>query len=87
MDKEKQMNIKNPALNFIDNAKEDLGKEPHLRERRVVEGDTKSETFSRKLSLLVRPSVYLDLSYIAAKKGLSVNNLINRILEDYLTVP
>ena len=84
MSRRRQMNIKNPALNFIENAKEDLVKRPRLKEHVIEEKEPKRETLSRKLNLLVRPSMYLDLSYIAASKNISINNLVNRILENYI---
>ena len=42
------------------------------------------ERKSRRLNLLVRPSMYDSLSMIAARAESSVNDLINNILEDFV---
>lgn len=41
------------------------------------------EVKSKRLNLLLQPSVFEDLSKIAHMKQTSVNNLINSILRDY----
>ncbi len=41
----------------------------------------KPETKSKRLNLLVKPSVLKEATKIAAKYGISVNELINRLLE------
>jgi predicted HicB family RNase H-like nuclease len=84
MDKKKLMNIKNPALNFIEEASEELESSPDLKIKMIDEIEPKRETLSRKLNILIKPSMYLSLSYIATKKTISINNLVNRILDDYI---
>ena len=44
----------------------------------------KGERKSRRLNLLVRPSMYDSLSIIASQNESSVNDLINNILEDFV---
>ncbi len=41
----------------------------------------KPETRSKRLNLLVKPSVLKEVTKIAQKYGISVNELINRLLE------
>ena len=45
----------------------------------------KGERKTRRLNLLVRPSMYNSLSAIASQSESSVNDLINNVLEDFVT--
>ena len=45
----------------------------------------KEETKSKRLNLLLQPSVVVDMGKIAAMKRSSVNDLINAILKDFIT--
>ena len=58
----------NPAMQFISQTQE--------AERNMP------ETKSRRLQLLIRPSLHAKLRARAAKEGKSVNELINELLED-----
>ena len=83
-------NAENPALQFISTpdveaekreiTTDESGAAPSLR------GFTpkldKPETKSRRLQLLIKPSVYSAVKQIADASGLSVNEIINQILED-----
>ena len=80
-------NAENPALQFIstpdveaEERENESGAAPSLR------GFTpkldKPETKSRRLQLLIKPSVYSAVKQIADASGLSVNEIINQILED-----
>ena len=83
-------NAENPALQFISTpdveaeereiTADESGAAPSLR------GFTpkldKPETKSRRLQLLIKPSVYSAVKQIADASGLSVNEIINQILED-----
>lgn len=60
--------IKNEELN---NFLSDISKEK----------EEKRETKSKRLNLLVKPSTLNEISKIAQKYGISVNEFINRILE------
>ena len=85
-------NAENPALQFISTP--DV--ETEERESAHVESGTveapslrgftpkldKPETKSRRLQLLIKPSVYGAVKQIADESGLSVNEIINQILED-----
>ena len=51
---------------------------------RPLPAKPKGERKSRRLNLLVRPSMYDSLSMIAARAESSVNDLINNILEDFV---
>ena len=41
------------------------------------------ELKSRRLNLLLRPSVYSDIAKVATMERVSVNEIINRALEEY----
>lgn len=69
-----------PALAFITEPFEEADK------KRLLTSENKKknvETKSKRLNLLVKPSIYEDLEKIATMKQTSVNDLINRVLEDY----
>lgn len=50
---------------------------------RALPARPRGERKTRRLNLLVRPSMYEALAAIAAHKDSSVNDLINNILEDF----
>ena len=73
----------NPALQFISD---------HSEEKKQVETDVPMknnplyiETRSKRLNILIQPSIYLKIKGLAGEESISVNELIHRILEDYLT--
>ena len=79
-----------PAMTFIsgaqhtDNAHTDNTDNTHTDNTHTDNADTrKAETKSRRLNLLMFPSVAEDLEKIAVMKHTSLNNLINEILRDY----
>lgn len=47
----------------------------------VYAGAKKPEPRSKRLNLLIRPSDFEKISKIAARHGVSVNELINRLVE------
>lgn len=57
----------NPALSYISEGKP----------------EQEQELKSKRLNLLIRPSVYADIEKIAAMKRVSTNDLINTILDEY----
>lgn len=58
----------NPAMQFISQTQETASNAP--------------ETKSRRLQLLIRPSLHAKLKARAAKEGKSLNELINELLDD-----
>lgn len=83
-------NAENPALQFIS------APDVETEEREITADESgaalslrgftpkldKPETKSRRLQLLIKPSVYSAVKQIADASGLSVNEIINQILED-----
>jgi hypothetical protein len=45
--------------------------------------NTARETKSKRLNLLIFPSIHEDMGKIARVDGVSVNELINKVLDDY----
>lgn len=74
----------NPAMKFISQQPEELT-QPQAAE--APEGYKMNpayiETKSRRVQLLVQPSLHAKIKAIAAAKGCSVNDLIHHILEEY----
>ena len=85
-------NVDNPALRFISAAEETeerdiIPEQPApATSAASLKGFTpkteKAETKSRRLQLLIKPSVYDRVKQIAEQSDLSVNDLINQILEE-----
>ena len=85
-------NVDNPALRFISAAEEteerDIipAQQAPATSAASLKGFTpkteKVETKSRRLQLLIKPSVYDRVKQIAEQSDLSVNDLINQILEE-----
>ncbi len=65
----------NPALQFIS--------PPTHNTHNTQEAPSAEERKTKRLNLLLRPSVLADLTKIARMKETSVNDLINSIVEDY----
>lgn len=64
----------NPALSFITEPQTD---------RKEPERSRAGETKSKRLNLLIKPSIAKDIEKIATMKRVSTNELINTVLEDY----
>lgn len=65
------------ALSFITQSQDE-------RERLTVGTDaTADERKSKRLNLLIKPSTHKDMSKIATMQRVSLNELINSVLEDY----
>lgn len=87
-------NMVNPALQFMTVPDEDPGNGTGSQtEEKVIPEFTGSkrgrkpsneETKTKRLNLLMFPSVCEDISKIAAMKRSSVNDLINTILQQYI---
>jgi hypothetical protein len=52
---------------------------------KTASAKTKEETKSKRLNLLLQPSVVSDMEKIATMKRSSVNDLINTILKDFVS--
>ena len=63
----------NPALSFITESVTDP----------MFTGEQR-ETKSKRLNLLVKPSLYRNMEKIATMERISTNELINRVLESYV---
>ena len=75
-------NIDNPAFRFISEADAEpqaQSQTPPTTEKRV------KETKSKRLNLLVFPSVYKACKEESDRTGESVNEIINNILKKYFT--
>ena len=71
----------NPAMAFITDSKDYT----HNTDNTVNTHNTyKAETKSKRLNILLTPSLHSDLSKISKVQMTSVNNLINEILEEYI---
>lgn len=61
--------------------------EPELTESKIKVSDfvtiKEKETRSKRISALIRPSVYLKVQNKCKKMGLSVNDVINQLLEQF----
>lgn len=68
----KKLNIDNPALQFL--SQDQQPKQP-LKVVKVAESK------SKRVQLLIKPSLHSLLKDRAEREGTSVNNLINEILE------
>ena len=70
----------NPAMAFITDSKDYT----HNTDNTVNTHNTyKAETKSKRLNILLTPSLHADLTKIARVQGESLNNLINEVLKAY----
>jgi|GEM_PF-6637341 len=80
----------NPALNFIV-AADDLNGE-YVPTHVHADADTATHVYqykrperrSRRLQALVTPRAYTEAAKLAEKRGVSVNEIVNMALEDYV---
>lgn len=72
----KKLNIDNPALQFLTPTE----KQP----TEIIKPLNRAESKSKRLQLLIKPSLHSLLKDKAEQEGTSVNNLINEILEKEL---
>ncbi len=74
--------LNNPALQFISIPTEADSHTPVVTTATIIKQKSEStETKSRRLQLLMRPSLHIKLKNIAVSNGLSLNDLINATLE------
>lgn len=64
----------NPAMAFIT---------PNTDHAQHTQHAGRKETKSKRLNLLLPPSLHLNLAKIARVEGISLNELINNVLEKY----
>lgn len=84
----KSIQVENPALQFISTANEEAPVEEvkgaaEFKGLKRGRKPSTEETKTKRLNLLMLPSVCDDITKIAAMKRLSTNELINNILQDY----
>lgn len=87
----KKTNFKNPAEMFISSAQEE-DKTKTLDAEELIELSLKlprgyvikRESKTRRMQILVRPSLRDGVAKAAEEIGISVNDLMNRIMEEYL---
>ena len=74
----KQMEKKNPAMKFISSPQTEEAPPPEIKQR------ANREAKSRRLQLLLRPSLYEAIKEKAEAEGVSVNEEIGELLESAL---
>jgi len=81
----------NPALQFINTSTDE---NIHEEESQSIPGNVPMkrnplyiETKSRRIQLLIQPSLHSKLKKISEQKGTSLNNLIHTILENSTQKP
>ena len=81
-------NINNPALQFISDAEPLDVEQPPKKKPTTKKEPTapkRKETKSKRLNLLIYPSVYKACKKKADTTGESINEIINTILKEYFT--
>ena len=78
-------NFKNPAMQFISAADEEGQQETQQQEGVAIPKGYKlvKENKSERMQLLVRPATKEAIKKAAAAQGLSMNDLVNNILDEY----
>ena len=76
----------NPAMQFISVPQETSDKPQKITESQKAK-PIYPETRSKRLQLLLTPSLHDNLKKIAQSENRSLNDLINSILESYLNKP
>lgn len=76
----KEFNLENPASRFITQPNTD--NKQHTPNTDTAPNTADEETKSKRLNLLVKPSVYEQFKKVATMQQDSVNNLINNIMEN-----
>ncbi len=79
----KTKDFKNPALTFMSIGEEQIISQPKQGVP-MKPNPLYLETKSRRLQLLVKPSIYIKIKAIATAQDKSLNDLINTILEQYI---
>ena len=79
MARKKNFDHLNPALEFI-NIETTSSKNDDF----ILSKPTEVEFKTKRLQLLIKPSTYKEIYKLAESKKLSINQIINSILESYL---
>lgn len=81
----KKKNFKNPAMQFISTADAEEQQEAQQQEGVTIPKGYKlvKENKSERMQLLVRPATKEAIKKAAAAQGLSMNDLVNNILDEY----
>jgi len=80
----KKFNLDNPANKFI-NTKQGKGTDNTQQADNTHHTADAEETKSKRLNLLVKPSVLANFKKIATMEQTSVNDLINTLMESHIT--
>lgn len=80
----------NPALTFISGAAPKTEHKTRPDDEAVEQKGYKKnplyvETKSKRVQLLMKPSVYSKLKSLAMEQDISVNEIVNRVLEDHVS--
>lgn len=81
----------NPALAFISRVEpktkhKTLPNEEAAEQKNYKKNPIYVETKSKRVQLLIKPSVYNKLKTSAMEQGISVNEIVNRVLEDFVSI-
>lgn len=81
----RKKNFKNPAMQFISTADAEGQQETQPQEGVAIPKGYKlvKENKSERMQLLVRPATKEAIKKAAAAQGLSMNDLVNNILDEY----
>lgn len=84
----KDFKANNPTLSFLSSAQEEQPAEEVGSSQKPPKGYKLNpmyvETKSKRMQLLVQPSVYESLKSLAKEKSISVNEIANVALREYL---
>lgn len=72
----------NPAMQFINTGETKPAQTTEIDPKNIYYVPV--ERKSRKMNLLFRPSLYVKIAAMAEDEGLSLNEYIHRILDDYV---
>lgn len=78
----KELKFKNPAEKYI--SKQDTSTAVNTHNTYNADGMQKDETKSKRLNLLVKPSLLADFKKLATMNETSVNDLLNQIMQEYV---
>lgn len=79
----KDFTTKNPAMAFISTAGE-INEKNETETKVIKNNKPKRETKSKRLNLVIRPSLYQSIEKIAYMKQNSPNDQISKCLEEYV---
>jgi len=84
MSKKNFQNEFNPALQFISGSESEENQEQEIKKAVPMKRNPLYiETKSRRIQLLMQPSLYDKLKDISTQNGTSFNDLVHTILEQY----